>query len=48
MADKHKVPHVMLISSVGASHTSWFTYMKVKGMAEDMLKLLPLKSLTIL
>lgn len=48
MAKKHEVPDVMLISSVGASSKSWFTYMKVKGQAEEGLKQLDLPRLTIL
>jgi len=37
-AHEAKVPHYSVISSKGASATSWFTYLKVKGQADEAIQ----------
>ena len=42
-----EVPNYSLVSSIGASKSSWFLYMKTKGEAEDEISKIGLKHVTI-
>ena len=47
LCKKFNIPHFSLVSSAGTNSSSWFLYLRVKGRAEDDLKKLDIKNLSI-